>query len=514
MEPLRVSPNRSILADYEENYYRVIFSLFGLAYLFSFYYKGPDTSPLLEFIVPRNIFAILPFLLIGLSYQIKFIKKHIKDIGSGFFLLSTLHLVGFFSINNFNTHYEIGIITLVLFSNLHLNKVLYIVLYNVIVLTALEYVFITASVTANIQPVLFFLFLLSVMLICIFYQLYRIRFNNQVNERDQLFSGIIAGNPDAWMIFEGPGLVARDASTKGMKMFGINGYAELEQISLRTIIAADSISASDEIIRNILSKTTYEIKTQCRTQEGQLFWADVSAFRIPGTNGYIQCRFLDISENRVARDSATENAIRYRSYLENIEEGIIVSDLSGEIKLANKAVIEFLQGNAPTSFSGKHLEEITGSELSKRILSAANSENQNDSYLNITIESPNSDHEKLYIQIKRTTDLIMQSAEIFIRITSQAAPKLIEPLIPSPPEKIYITEPKQETLIMNTGVPVVITDGDGIIKETNKAFELLTEYSRNELLSLKVTNLIHPEDLHYFTNQLAEIITSGKSRTI
>ncbi len=506
MESLRVSPNKSFIAGYEENYYRVILSLFGLAYLFSFYYRGPETEALKEFFIPRNIFAILPFLIIGASFIIVKVKTHIKDIGSGFFLLSTLHLVGFFSINNFTSHYEIGIITLVLFSNFHLNKVLYIVLYNVIVLTALEYVFITASVTANIQPVLFFLFLLSVMLICIFYQLYRIRYSSQVNERDRLLTGIISGNPESWMIFEGPGLIAKDASSRAMKMFEVGNYEELDQVSLRTIVAAENVNESDEIIRNILSKPFFETKTNCRTHNGRLFWADISSFRIPGNPGVIQCRFLDISENRNLQENATGNAIKFRSYLDNTNEGIVVCDGDLNILMLNKVAGKLLKISSQNAV-GRNIELVTDQNITSQIKKLLN---QPDITLGedfLVINSEESSFKQLSFTVKKITDLISGKTELLIKIDIKTIIDSISPIpydIPSVQIAPIANSPAQPKLI-ETGLPVAVTHENGKITEANYAFSEITGYSVTELLSINIENLVHPGYLKKFREYVANI---------
>jgi len=507
MESLRVSPNKSFIAGYEENYYRVVLTLFGLAYLFSYYYRGPETEALREFIIPRNIFAILPFLIIGLSYIIGIVKTHIKDIGSGFFLLSTLHLVGFFSLNNFTSHYEIGIITLVLFSNFHLNKVLYIVLYNVIVLTALEYVFITASAAANIQPVLFFLFLLSVMLICIFYQLYRIRYTSQVNERDRLLTGIISGNPEAWMIFEGPGLIAKDASTRAMQMFGVNDYQELEQVSLRTIVAAENVNDSDEIIRNILSKPFFETKTNCRTHNGKLFWADVSSFRIPGNPGVIQCRFLDISENRSQQENATGNAIKFRSYLDNTNEGIVVCDGDFNILMLNKVAGKLLKISSQNA-TGKNIESVTDQNISSHLKKLINQpfDTSGEEFQEINTEETGFKH--LTFQAKKISDLISGRAEILLKIENLPQHTPGPAILYETPstEVVPVLNATTQTRLIETGIPVATTRENGKFMEANYAFAEITGYSVNELLSINIENLVHPEYLKKFREHVEKAL--------
>ncbi|MBK9424869.1 MAG: PAS domain S-box protein [Bacteroidetes bacterium] len=498
MEPLRVSPPSSFLKQYEENYYRVILCLFGLAYIFSFYYKGGDTVPLKEFLIPRHLFALLPILIAATSWFVPYISDKIKDLGSGFFLLCTVHLVGFFSINNFNTHYEIGIITLVLFSNLHLNKVLYIVLYNVIVLTALEYVFITASPEANIQPVLFFVFLLSVMLICIFYQLYRIRFNNRMTDRDLLLSGLISGSPDAWLIFEGPGLIARDISKKAMQLFQIDAAEKIEEISLRNIIVGDSNAEADQIIRSILNKDVVEIKTQCRTIDGRQFWVDISAFRIPGLPGFVQCRFVDISDTRIAQENASDNAIRYRSYLDTTTEGILVLHVDGTIKMINKTACKLLQKDPNTNYFNKTINDIFNNEhesiIRKQVL------NQTESDVELILNFNNTPSLKLTTH--RLRDLIDNSEEIHFLIQNNQVTTLPKAEqnesvvnVQSPNQQsTSINTPEPDRFLQNSAVPVITLDAAYKIADTNKGFSQLSGYGQSELHAIEIFHLIHPAD--------------------
>lgn len=499
MEPLKVSPPASFLKGYEENYYRVILCLFGLAYIFSFYYKGGDTVPLTEFIIPRHIFALLPLLIAGLSYLIPYVKEHIKDLGSGFFLLCTVHLVGFFSINNFNTHYEIGIITLILFSNLHLNKVLYIVLYNVIVLTALEYVFITASPEANIQPVLFFVFLLAVMLICIFYQLYRIKFTTQMNERDQLLSGLISGSPDAWMIFEGPGLIARDLSAKARKLFVFPENQNIDKISLRNLIAGNTGNDAETIIRSILDGNIIEIKTRCRKTDGSLFWVDLSAFRIPGLPAYVQCRFVDISETQFSQVNATENAIRFRSYIDTLPEGVLVCDNNLNIRLVNKSALKIFAASTSGTYAGKGVHELVGGfflEQLKRILD----ENQLTPDKSMQFEFESLSGQPATATIQCIQDLIDQSEELIIRIRLTEKENTIVPA-PKPVESVVAPGNLSEavtSLIEHSNAPAFLLSSERTLVQSNVHFQEISGYTRDELFQFDITHLIHPADLEEF----------------
>jgi len=495
MEPLQVSKKKPLASGYEVNYYRVIFTLFGLAYLFSFFYSSPETVPVKEFLIPRSIFALLPLLLAASTFVFQWSRDRIKDIGSIFFLLCSLYLIGFLAQNGFHTHYEIGIITLVLISNLHLNKVLYIVLYNVTVLTVLEFVFMTAAPSANVQPVLFFIFLLVVMLLCIFFQLYRIRNHAKEEESEEVVTGLISGNPDAWMIFEAPGLVAKDAGSNALKLFEINTTDSLEQVSLRTLIAAGTAIESDNIIKDILSGTVTGLITQCRKLSGELFWADIAAFRIAGKQNIIYCRFLDISRNLVSQEDANENAIRFRRYLDNISEGLIVCDASGVIRMVNRTALHMLEKDLTDLKTGKNISELLDENTTQElniVLSGTSTGNGT----TLPRKEFISKSGKFKIIVHAVLDIFDHKPEFLIRLNYPADTTTV---IETKPEEVVMqttpTASGSEEIFLSTPLPVAVTSQEGNISESNKLFSDLTGYSKQELSKLKLENLLHPEDI-------------------
>lgn len=493
MEPLQVSKKRPLATGHQVNYYRVIFTLFAFAFFFSYYYNGGNSTVLREFLFPRSLFALLPVSLIIVTFFIKWTRDNIKDLGSAFFLLCSLYLIGFFAFNGFHTHYEVGIIILVLISNLHLNKILYIVLYNVIVLTALEFVFIAAAPGAEVQPVLFFIFLLLVMLLCIYYQLYRIRYYAREDDINGLITGVISGNPDAWMIFEAPGLVAKDAGSNALKLFSIEGPDALDQISLRTLIAAGTAIESDNIIQNILSGTITGVRTQCRKQTGELFWADIAAFRIAGRQNIIYCRFLDISENKWSQEDANENAIRFRRYLDNISEGLIVCDSEGMIRMVNKMAIIMMEADQIILRTGKNINEFMDSD-SETLESILNNKKITDSGL--SMKEFQSQSGKLHFSVETVLDIIDNKPEYLIKITYNDQKKSGYELVAPQPEIRLSYVPGNEELFLSTPIPVAVTTIDGKISDVNSFFAQLTGYQQEEHRKLKIENLLHPEDIN------------------
>src|SRR3982750_667343 len=98
----KLSESRSKPGNFELQYYRGIFGLFAIAYFFS-YFIYRSAFPLNEFIIPRTWFAAIPLAIFVISFFADYLKKHINSFAGIFFLLSTIHLIGFFYVNQFKT---------------------------------------------------------------------------------------------------------------------------------------------------------------------------------------------------------------------------------------------------------------------------------------------------------------------------------------------------------------------------------------------------------------------------
>jgi PAS domain S-box-containing protein len=480
---------------YGENYYRVLLTLFGLAYLFTYYYRSPDAVPLKEFQIPRHIFGLLPLAIAALTFIAAKAREHIKDIASAYFLLCTLHLVGFFAVNNFLSYYETGLITVVLISNLHLNKVLYIVLYNVIVLTAMEYVFITASADSNVQPVIFFFFLLAVMVLCIFYQLYRIRHLDAIARQDQIVEGLIAGNPDAWIIFEGPGLVAVDAGSKAFRLFGIQDKEQLTQVSLHALISGNTRQEAEQLIRNILSEPVTEFRGLCRKQDGSAFMADVACFRIPGQPGFIQCRFVDITEPH----PVTDEVIRYRRYLDHTGSGMLVCDESGQLKLANRRATELLGLNPSEPVTGQKLESVLPADIAQRFLDLLSRPRTTDSESGTVLPPVIYPGKDLALSCTTLYDYLDNRHELIVEISKAGSTR------PAAAQKF---ENPESGAPVPDSLPFAMVAVNGQFIRVNPGLCSLLGYEAGEIMSMYTSRLVFPADITIWKELVSSAGTS------
>jgi hypothetical protein len=184
MELLTALPGRNQTAGYQLNYFRVIFTLSALAYLLLSYYLIPADSNFKEALVEGKYMAIIPSILLLLTFVSNEFNKNLQAIVAVFFLIATIHLLSLIAVNQFAGNYEVALIGLILLSNLHLSKIIFIVVYNVISLVALEYVFILTGSLPEIHPITFFLFLIGSLAIVIPFQIYRINFAIRKNANE------------------------------------------------------------------------------------------------------------------------------------------------------------------------------------------------------------------------------------------------------------------------------------------------------------------------------------------
>ncbi|MEP7170632.1 MAG: PAS domain S-box protein, partial [Bacteroidota bacterium] len=396
-----------------------------------------------------------------------------------FFLIATLHLIGFFYVNDFKTHFELAILTLILFSNLHLNRVILVVLYNVIILSVLEYMFIMHS-ASGINPFFFFVFVLAVMLICITYQLYRLRLQKSLREREKLLTDIFNQSNDAWFLFDMFTAKAMDASNKALALFEMKDRKDLFYFSLPDLLGKDYdiLSLPDLIVRGAFA----EKEVVCKSKKENELCLSVSISKIPGSHNLVYCRCIDISNERDQRELLKARALEVRYFLENMDESVVVCNDEGNIKLISKNLCELL---------GYSQQELTKPNRLFTVL------NQN---LNIEIK------EKEFIKIFETKFRTPTGKEIWLEFSG----KKIKSLLNEEENNLWVirnlTSEKQKEVVIkddNSGFGKIFQEGHfGVavlgsgqkILNANAAFCEMLGYSEFEIKQLTLLSLTPPED--------------------
>ncbi|MEO5572141.1 MAG: PAS domain S-box protein [Bacteroidia bacterium] len=491
----RLSESRSKPGDFELQYYRGIFGLFAAAYFFS-YFIFRIAHPLVEFIVPRIWFALIPLSVFIMSFFIQHVRKNINSFAGIFFLLATLHLIGFFYINDFKTHFELAILTLILFSNLHLNKVLFVALYNVIILTILEYMFIMHS-GSGINPVFFFVFVLAVMLICVAYQLYRLRLQKSLSDREKLLTDIFNQSNDAWLLFDMFSAKAVDGSNKALTLFEMRDRKDLLYFNLPDLLGKnyDFVSLPAAINNGDLA----EKEVICKSKKGNELCLSISISKIPGSQNILYCRCIDISAEKDQRELLKARALEVRYFLENVDEGVVVCGDDGNIKLISKNLCDLL---------GYSQQELTKPNRLFTILNR-----------NLNIELKDKEFIKTF-EIKYRTPT---AKELWLELSG----KKIKSLLNEEENNLWVirnlTAEKQKEVVIKEGdsgftkifqeghFGVAVIGAQQKILKVNAAFSEMLGYSESELNTLSLYNLSDPHDSTHKGEDIANVFNGTVS---
>ncbi|HEX5002513.1 MAG TPA: ATP-binding protein [Bacteroidia bacterium] len=497
---MKPEPLKTLFTAYEEQYYRVVLILSGLLY-FAHFFAFAASETIHEFVIPRIVMGAVPVVIVVLSFVQHQIKAALQDITTFFFMTASLHVVGFLAINHGHAEYEAILFTLIFFTNLQINKPLYLVIYNVSMVAAIEYAFIVTGFGTGLNPVTFFLLLIIVILICVAFQWYRLQSTNEGQKRERVLSELVSRNPDPWIIFEGNGLIAKEAGVKALKLFGIETENDLGRLSLRNIITAGSPFEADRIIRSVLEGERLEMRTLCRKPAGELFWSELAVYRIPGTSADYYCRFLDITELLKSREVANATAIRYRSYLDTIEEGLIITNEQLEVNLANTSALNI------STPDGKELTDLF-MILEKPDLQKLNSlleEINNETIPSVSWECELKNKIKVTVNAFAATDVLENGKELIIFIKPAQEQKASVS-----GHNTEISSTFKEVIFTKNIMPASTINDDGKFVKINDSFKVLTGYNNNELLLLKLDDLVHPEDLKKAKLSLQSGILTGE----
>ena len=479
------------LSDYETYYYQAICFLFALGFFVSQYLSFGSLPEVKEFLIRRDEFAILPLLILISSFFIELIKKNLAQIVGGFFLAATLFLIFFFYVNGFNTNFEIAIITMILFSNLHFNNIFSIVLYNVLVIAALEYLFIAGDASENIDPILFFVFVVAIMAICILHQLHKLRSQKIIVEKESLFTSIYDQAPDAWVLFNAfstqEGI---DANQKAMELFGWQDKEQLKYVSLTEILPEHDEELNftlQEIEKGVIQNVDLKI----RISNGREQWANVSMSTFGEDNAkIIYARFADINENKIiAEQKETDKSERI---LEALPTGVLFTDDDLNIKFIND---RFRQITACAG-SPKELRSI-----SQQLTAAKESGKQEGEFQIHDVNFINDAGAGKWLRFV-TRGEKDEEGNVIWAVADIDAFKTEE-------EDLLKSESKFRRIFDDSIVGMAIISNDQKIQSCNASLRDLLGYDQNELLNLTLNDITHPGDLIGKTDSIDDLVNGS-----
>jgi PAS domain S-box-containing protein len=116
--------------------------------------------------------------------------------------------------------------------------------------------------------------------------------------------------------------------------------------------------------------THYEFRAICK--DGSVRWLEVSTSRVlyKGQPA-VQATFVDITERNLAQETLHESEERYRTVLENIEDGYYETNLPGDLTFFNDSLCRML-GYSRDEMMGMSNKQYTDEENRKKLFAAFN----------------------------------------------------------------------------------------------------------------------------------------------
>ena len=455
-----------------------------------------------KFLIDRQEFAIFPVLLLILSFFIPVFKKYLSEIFSAFFLIVTIFLIGTFYQNGFNLSYAVIIITLVLFANLHLNKIWSIVLFNLIVLSFIQFLFITGSEIPAFNPFYFFVFMVITMLASVWFQLYRLRYDIMLHNRELLLYKMYDEAPDAYLLIDAKSKIIMDANRQAMNLFDYPNKELIKSLSLESIIiGSDKGNGLHFEFSNLANNTYINEEVECLTANGERFWANASVKLINGDINVIQARFTEITGEKEKREIELAGLKQFKHFFDNVSAGIFVTDHLGALIYTNSFLSKTLSLSNIGQPGTESIEKIIDEKLDHLPLFFGKNGNEADfidkqcTLLNGDIRWLNIAHSGYYDQATRRTNHIYVINDVTHFKTREGSLKENEEGF----RKVF--EEGQ------FGMAVIGTDQK--IIRINPSFCELLEYSQEELKKLSINGVTHPDDAINNENTIEQLVNGS-----
>ncbi len=427
-------------------YYRIVFSLIALIYILSpWLSSAPEPK---ELLVPRAWMAVLPVAFIVFTFTTDVAKRLANEIAILLFLIITIHTTLFLFKNNFNTHYELGILTLILFSNLHITNIVYLILYNVIVLGVLEFILITGSASAAVNPVTMFVAVVVVMVFCLCLQLYRIRQQREQMAREESLETVFENAPAALLLFNRRNFELINANIQARKLLSLETFKE---IRLQQIFTLDKIN-DNELIK-LAATNSFSGKRTTSVKGIPL----VITLTIPETNDNLLLATCELA------DAAAQQPTDLRSILSVIPGNFYVTDDSGKIafRSADNTLLNEGEESLLPDFFGNHVNTVLrniGDDKFKPVFGD-----------NLIFRAA--------VKNINTTTYVFWFYETDKASATPVKSETVQPAFDGSDDWCTLLVNKNNELL-----------------RVNHTFATIIGYSEEELLSLQISQLIHPND--------------------
>eukprot|EP01028_Stygiella_incarcerata_P002299 TRINITY_DN1425_c0_g2_i5.p1 TRINITY_DN1425_c0_g2~~TRINITY_DN1425_c0_g2_i5.p1 ORF type:complete len:1699 (+),score=478.54 TRINITY_DN1425_c0_g2_i5:557-5098(+) len=294
-------------------------------------------------------------------------------------------------------------------------------------------------------------------------------------ENEQKYRAYFESAPEG-VFLVGPGGKIKDANRRICDMFGYS-FHEFTRLTLFSIIPIEeheNIKSRMQILVSHPSELLLIEHDHIR-KDGSSFPARSHASLMP--NGDIIAFLSDISDEKTMQESLVQSELKYRTYIENAPEAMLVADQSMRIVDGNPALVAMLQYSMEelksmilTDIIPKH---ETGNPIPqfKKLLE--------NGYVHVECDHQRKDGTIFPVRVHavRTPDALALGFMSDLTDERRLQQEVIE------------SERKYRKYIDNAPVGVIICDADGVIQDANKSALNMFLYSHDDIVGVPYSRL-------------------------
>jgi len=216
--------------------------------------------------------------------------------------------------------------------------------------------------------------------------------------------------------------------------------------------------------------------------------------------------FRDITESKRADEELHTSEEKYRNLVDNMDEGIFISNEKGTVLFANKALANIHGFDSPDKFINKNFMDFVLPGAKKEVLEKFENEIQlGKSAKEIEMPVLSANGSKVHVLVK--SSIIHEGGQItgmsgIVRDITER--KRTE-------EILLASEEKYRALVSHSPDGIYIMDLSGNFLSVNKAMCDKLRYSEEEFLTMKMSDIVPQQSVPILMNRLKTIVT-GESK--
>jgi len=327
----------------------------------------------------------------------------------------------------------------------------------------------------------------------------RIQFQNELKESEEHNHAIILQTTmDGFYIVDLQGYIL-EVNNVYCQM---SGYSEQELLAMQ-LSDLDAIDKDIDIrkrIEWIISKGKDRFETQHRRKDGSTFDVEINIHYQTENGGQFVAFLHDITERKLAEENLHKSEDRYKSLFKNNQSVILIIDPdTGEIKDANPSACKFY-GWTHAVLISKNISEINSPTKDDLETNLQNSKAKKSNHLFSHHHAANG--VTRYVEIYSGPIMFSNSTLLYFIVHDITESKLAQ-------DALFESELKFRKYVDNAPHGIFVANENGEYIEVNSAACEITGYTKDELLSMKLFELIHEESWESSNRHFNQVVNEG-----